>query len=169
MRVSPVGWAFDTLEDVLKEAKKSAAVTHNHPEGIKGAQAVALAIFLSRQHTGKEAIKKEIVDRFSYSLSLSLDEIRPGYSFDETCLGSVPQSIIAFLESSSFEDAVCKAISLGGDTDTMAAIAGSIAEAFYGGVPADIVTKVSKVLPQELKTVINQFRVQYHLPGENLL
>ncbi len=138
MRVSPVGWAFENAEVVLKEAEASAAITHNHAEGIKGAQAVALAIFRARKKATKAEIKDEIGTRFGYDLSKSLDEIRPGYKFDETCQETVPPAIIAFLESNDFEDAIRKAISLGGDADTLAAITGSIAEAFYGSVPEGI-------------------------------
>lgn len=166
MRVSPVGWAYNTAGEVLKEAEKSAAVTNNHPEGIKGAQAVALAIFMARQKSSKEEIKKEISGRFGYDLSASLAKIRPGYPFDETCPGSVPQSIIAFLEATSFEDTIRKAVSLGGDTDTMAAIAGAVAEAYYGGVPVQIASEVIKGLPAEFKTTLNQFMRKFHLPGE---
>ena len=143
MRVSPVGFAFASVEEVLAEAERTAAVTHDHPEGIKGAQATALAIFLARSGESKAAIRGEIAGRFAYDLDRTLDEIRPGYRFDVSCQGSVPESILAFLESESFEDAVRKAISLGGDSDTMAAIAGGIAEAFYGGVPDGIVMRAS--------------------------
>ncbi len=138
MRVSPVGFCVDTLEDVLTEAAKSAEVTHNHPEGIKGAQAVALAIYLARNDANKETICEEIEGRFGYDLQRTLATIRPEYHFDVSCQGSVPESIIAFLESNDYEDAVRNAISLGGDADTMACIAGGIAEAFYGDLPDDI-------------------------------
>ena len=131
MRVSPVGFAFDTIDDVLAEARRSAEVTHNHPEGIKGAQAIAAAILLARQKETKSSIKEFIEKNFGYDLSRTLEEIRPHYQFDETCQGSVPQAIIAFLESDSYEDAVRKAISLGGDSDTLACMAGGIAQAYY--------------------------------------
>ena len=149
MRVSPVGWAFNTVEEVLREAEASAAVTHNHPEGIKGAQAVALAIFRARSGSTKDEIRAETTQRFGYDLSSTLDEIRPTYQFDETCQKTVPPAIIAFLESLDFEDAIRKAISLGGDADTLAAITGSIAEAFYGGVPQEIVKEVQPRVPEE--------------------
>lgn len=126
MRVSPVGFAFDSVDDVLREAEQTAEITHNHPEEIKGAQATALAVFLARQGASKETIKREIGERFSYDLGRTLDGIRPAYRFDTSCQGSVPESIIAFLESADFEDAVRKAISLGGDSDTMASIAGEL-------------------------------------------
>ena len=163
MRVSPVGWAFETVDDVLKEAEASAAITHNHPEGIKGAQAVALAIFRARKKTTKVEIKDEIVARFGYDLSTNLEEIRPGYQFDETCQKTVPPAIIAFLESYDFEDAIRKTISLGGDADTLAAITGSIAEAFYGGVPAEIVREVRQRVPLKLWEVVVEFNRRYSL------
>jgi ADP-ribosylglycohydrolase len=132
MRVSPVAWFFDSLEDVEGFAVISAAMTHDHPEGIKGAQAVAGAIFLARTGASRDDIRSYVTTIHRYDLSRSLDEIRPGYRFDATCQGSVPEAIIAFLESTGFEDAIRNAVSLGGDADTQAAIAGSIAEAFYG-------------------------------------
>lgn len=138
MRVSSVGWAYQTLEEVEKYAKISAEVTHNHPEGIKGAQATAVGIFMARQGKSKEELKDFIQKQYGYDLSRTVAEIRPTYRFNETCQGSVPEAIICFLESNSFEDAVRKAVSLGGDSDTQAAIAGSIAEAYYQGVPEDI-------------------------------
>ena len=138
MRVSSVAWAYQTLEEVEKYAKISAEVTHNHPEGIKGAQAAAVAIFMARQGKSKEEIKNFIQNQYAYDLSRTVAEIRPTYRFNETCQGSVPEAIICFLESSSFEDSVRKAVSLGGDSDTQAAIAGSIAEAYYQGVPDEI-------------------------------
>jgi ADP-ribosylglycohydrolase len=169
MRVSPVGWARDTLEDVLAEAQRSAAVTHNHPEGIKGAQATAAAIFLARTGHSKEAIQATIAQRFGYDLDTPLDVIRPGYTFDVSCQGSVPQAIRAFLEASDYEDAVRQAISLGGDSDTQAAIAGGIAEAFYGGVPEHIATHVwHTVLDEPLRGVVQAFRAAYGPAGAPL-
>jgi len=135
MRVSPVGFAFDTLDDVLEQAKRSAEVTHDHPEGIKGAQAIASAIFLARTGSNKDQIKSYVESTFDYHLDTPLDEIRPRYEFQVSCQKSVPQAIRAFLESHDFEDAVRKAISIGGDSDTIACMAGGIAHAFYGGVP----------------------------------
>ena len=161
MRVSPVGFAFDRVEDVLAEAKRSAEVTHSHPEGIKGAQSTALAIIMGRQGASKVEIRKEISERFGYNLDRSLDDIRPGYIFDVSCQGSVPEAIIAFLESSDYEDAVRKAISLGGDSDTIACIAGGIAEAFYGGVPQAIVDQGKSYLPEEYIKIIEDFRDLY--------
>jgi ADP-ribosylglycohydrolase len=161
MRVSAVGWAFDTLEDVLSEAERSAAVTHNHPEGIKGAQGTALCIYLARMGGSREEIKQEVQARFGYDLERTLDEIRPSYTFNEICQQTVPEAIIAFLESQDYEDAVRKAISLGGDADTLAAITGSIAEAYYGGVPVEIVEEVMKRLPAELKSVVDEFGMRF--------
>lgn len=159
MRVSPVGWAFDTLEKTLEAAKQSAEVTHNHPEGIKGAQATAACIFMARTGKSKQEIKEYIEKKFSYNLNRTCDEIRPTYKFDETCQGTVPESIIAFLESTDFENAVRLAVSLGGDADTMGAITGGIAEAFYGGVPNHIRKEVLKRLPNEFIDVMQKF---YH-------
>lgn len=157
MRVSPVGFAFDTVEDVLEEAAKTAAPTHNHPEGIKGAQAVALAIFLARTGSSKGEIRESIGRRFGYDLTRTLDEIRPDYSFEISCQKSVPESMIAFLESDDLEDAIRKAISLGGDADTMACIAGGIAEAFYGEVPARIEERARDLVPKELMQLVDKF------------
>jgi len=161
MRVSPVGYAFDTVEEVLAEAKRSANVTHNHPEGIKGAQSTALAILLARQGATQAEIRDEIAERFGYDLDRTLDEIRPGYSFDVSCQGSVPEAIIAFLESTDFEDAIRKAISMGGDSDTIACITGGIAEAFYGGVPEEIAEEGQSYLPDEFVRIVEDFRAWY--------
>lgn len=161
MRVSPVAYAFDSEEKVLEQAVLSARCTHNHPEGVKGAQAVALAVFLARTGAGKEAIREAVSKRFAYDLSRKLDDIRPGYKMDITCPGSVPEAIIAFLESDSFEDAVRNAVSLGGDADTQAAIAGAIAEPYYKGVPPAIRSQVEKRLPPELLAVVSEFRGRY--------
>ncbi len=157
MRVSPVGFAFDNLEQVLEEAKKSAEVTHNHPEGIKGAQATAAAVFLARTGGSKEMIRAYIEDSFQYSLDETVDQIREYYRFDATCPGSVPQAITAFLESEDYEDAVRKAVSIGGDSDTIACIAGGIAQAFYKGVPGFIREKVLQILDERLRKVLEEF------------
>lgn len=161
MRVSAVGFAGLSADDVLAKARLSAAVTHDHPEGIKGAQAVALAIFLARTQRDKALIRETIRDRFGYDLGRTLDAIRPGYHFDETCQGSVPEAIIAFLESSSYEDAVRKAVSLGGDSDTIACIAGGIAQAYYGGVPEPIAVEVRRRLPHELLALLDEFTLKF--------
>lgn len=160
MRVSPVAWAFDKEEEMLEQAALSAACTHNHPEGIKGAQAAALAVFLARKKLPKEEIKRAIAGKFGYDLSRRLDDIRPGYKTNVSCQGSVPEAIIAFLEAESFEDAVRNAVSLGGDADTQAAIAGSIAEAYYG-IPGDILDRVNKKLPAGFLEVIARFRAKF--------
>ena len=157
MRVSPVGWAFDTLEETLEAAKQSAEVTHNHPEGIKGAQATAACIYLARTGRTKQEIKEYIEQTFGYNLNRTCDEIRSDYHFDVTCHGSVPESIIAFLESTDFENAVRLAVSLGGDADTMGAITGGIAEAYYGSVPKHIRKEVLKRLPNDFIGVMSKF------------
>jgi ADP-ribosylglycohydrolase len=161
MRVSPVGFAFNNLDTVLEEAKRSAEVTHNHPEGIKGAQATAAAIFLARQGHDKVAIKSYIQTTFGYDLEQTLDQIRPTYRFDVSCQGSVPQAVIAFLESTDFEDAIRNAVSLGGDSDTIACIAGGIAQAFYGGVPQWVAEQVFSILDEQLSTVTEAFLSQF--------
>lgn len=161
MRVSPVGFAFDSLDKVLEEAKKSAEATHNHPEGIKGAQAVAAAIFLSRTGVNKKEIKKYIEEKFKYNLSITLAELRPHYHFNETCQGTVPQAIVAFLESTDYENAVRKAVSLGGDSDTIACITGGIAEAFYSEVPEYIIEETRRRLDRSLLSVIDSFKSRF--------
>ena len=161
MRVSPIGFAFGSIEEVLFHAEKSAAVTHNHPEGIKGAQATALAIFLARQGIEKEAIRSQIAERFSYDLFRTVDDIRGDYSFDVTCQGSVPESIIAFMDANNYETAVRNAISFGGDADTMACIAGGIAQGYYKKIPSDIVTQVRRSLPQDLWHIVKEFNEKY--------
>lgn len=162
MRVSPCGYIAVTLDEALLLAKASAEVTHNHPEGIKGAEATASAIFLARCNRSKNEIKEYIQDNF-YPLDKSLDEIRPSYSFNETCQETVPQAIQAFLESVDFEDAIRNAISLGGDSDTLAAITGSIAWAYYRqfGMPLSpdlqkMQDKVYTYLPQEFIDIYEQ-------------
>ena len=158
MRVSAVGFAFDDLQSVVAESKRSAEVTHNHPEGIKGAQATAVAIFMARKGQTKEQIKAAIAKSFSYDLDRTVDEIRPLYVFNESCQGTVPEAIIAFLESTDFEDAIRNAVSLGGDTDTLTCITGGIAEAFYGGVPKEIAEKTMTYLPPLMRDVVQEFR-----------
>jgi ADP-ribosylglycohydrolase len=165
MRVSPVGLACSSADEVLAEAKRSAAVTHNHPEGIKGAQAVALAVFLARTGAAKADIKREITERFGYNLNRKLDDIRQTYCFDVTCQGSVPEAVIAFLESDCPEDAIRNAISLGGDADTQACIAGGIAEAFYRGIPEAIEAEARKRLPEDFLSTIDDFYARYTKKG----
>lgn len=161
MRVSAVGFAFDDFETVLAEAIQSASVTHNHPEGIKGAQATAAAIFLGRTGRSKQEIASYIETNLGYDLTPSLDEIRPNYEFNESCQETVPQAIIAFLESTDFEDAIRNAISLGGDSDTLACITGGIAQAFYGGVPEAIARQTLARLDKPLRSVTEEFIAQY--------
>jgi len=163
MRISPVGFAFDALDATLSKARLYTEVTHNHPEGIKGAQATASVIYLARTGTSKEDIRKFVVERFGYDLSRTCDEIRPGYGFDESCQGTVPQAITAFLEADSFERAVRLAVSLGGDSDTLACIAGGMAEAYYG-VPAWISKKVLEILDHDLRRVTLEFTARYPKP-----
>jgi len=168
MRVSPVGFAFETVEEVLAWSERSAAVTHNHPEGIRGAQATAAAIYFARRGQTRDEIRRSIESRFGYDLHARLDEIRPTYSFDETCQGTVPQALAAFFESTSFEDAIRNAISLGGDADTLACITGGIAEAFYGGVPEDLAAPVMAMLDPRLAAVVRRFRERFGLGSGNV-
>jgi ADP-ribosylglycohydrolase len=161
MRVAPVGHAFNSLAAVLDHAARSAAVTHNHPEGIKGAQATAAAVFLARTGETKRSIKESLERMFDYDLSIRLDELRPTYQFDESCQRTVPPAIVAFLESNDFEDAVRKAISLGGDADTLACIAGAIAEAYYGGVPGSIAARTLSLLDDRLHRIVVAFTGRY--------
>ena len=161
MRVSPIAYAFDDIDAVLTAAARSAECTHNHPEGIKGAQAIAAAVFLARLGYTKEGIRQEIVNRFGYQLSESIHHLHRYYEFDVTCQGSVPQAIIAFLESNDFESAVRNAVYIGGDSDTIACMAGAIAEAFFGGIPQSIREVVFKALDSRLTTVALQFLAEY--------
>ena len=156
MRVSPVAWYFDDLETVERFAAASARPSHNHPEGIKGAQATAAAIFLARTGKSKDDIRSYISVKYGYDLNRKLDEIRPVYDFDATCPGSVPEAIIAFLEGNSFEDVVRKAVSLGGDSDTIAAIAGSIAQAMYG-IPDEIKQMILPVLDDFMRDELKRW------------
>lgn len=161
MRVSPVGFAFTTLEEVLAEAKASAEVTHNHPQGIEGAQAVAAAVFMANQGESKDTIRDYLSETFEYPLTDTIEDIRPTYKFDATCEGSVPESIIAFLDSKDYEHAIRLAISLGGDADTQAAIAGSIAQAYYKKITAEIVQKVKATLGTELWQLTVDFQEHF--------
>lgn len=154
MRVSAVGALATSLDECLTLAERSASVTHNHPEGIKGAQAVALAIFLSLEGKDKDFIKQEIERRFEYNLSRDYDEIQKDYGFQVSCQKSVPEAIIAFLISEDYESAVRRAVAYGGDADTQATIAGSIAAAFYGEIPDTIINECMARLPNEMKDVI---------------
>ncbi len=161
MRISPVGYAFDNLETVLAKAEEFTAVTHNHPEGIKGGQSVAAAIFLARTGESKDTIRQYIETQFGYDLSLHVDEIRPTYSFEVSSQGTVPPAIRAFLDSTDFEDAIRTAISLGGDSDTLACITGGIAQAFYRSVPAAIQQAVYRLLDDRLGRITLRFMQKY--------
>jgi ADP-ribosylglycohydrolase len=165
MRVSPVGFAFSNMNEVLREAEKSAAVTHNHPEGIKGAQAIAAAVFMARSGNDKKTIRRYIETTFRYILSQTVDEIRHHYYFDETCPGSVPQAIIAFLESEDYEDAIRKAISLGGDADTLACMTGGIAQAYYTHIPTRIISETRSRLDTGLLEIVDSFNDRYSIAG----
>lgn len=162
MRVSPIGWAFDTLKKVLDEAKKSAEVTHNHPEGIKGGQAVASAVFLARTGSSKDKIRDYLQSTFQYDLDRPVDEVRLRCTGDCSCMKSVPEAIICFLESTSFEDAIRNAISLGGDADTQACIAGSIAEAYYKVIPKEIKDRSIYLLDDNLKSKLYEFNTKFN-------
>lgn len=156
MRVSAAGWLYDSLEKTRTVAKATANVTHNHPEGIKGAEATASAIFMARNGSSKKEIKKYIENEFHYDLNRTLDEIRPSYHMDETCQKTVPEAIIAFLEAKDFEDAIRNAVSLGGDTDTLGAITGSIAEAYYR-IPEWLMTECRKRINRDMRVVLDDF------------
>ena len=160
MRVAAAGWLFDTLDKTLEMAKVTAEVTHNHPEGIKGAQATAAAIFLARTGHSKPEIRQYVGQTFGYDLSRTCDEIRPHYHHVETCQQTVPEAIISFLESNSLEDALRNAVSLGGDSDTLACITGGIAEAFYG-MPQELRKETLKRLPEDLREAYELFRQNF--------
>ncbi|MBR4136080.1 MAG: ADP-ribosylglycohydrolase family protein [Bacteroidales bacterium] len=164
MRVSAVGWAFDTLDETLRVAELSASITHNHPEGIKGAQATAAAIFLARNGKTKDEIKAYVEEMFGYDLHRTCDGIRPYYEFDESCQGTVPEAIIAFLDSNDFENAVRLAVSLGGDSDTLACITGGIAEAFYKEIPEEIVLQMWQRLPESFQLILQEMQSKFGYP-----
>ena len=162
MRVSPCAWAATSLEEAEHLAKKSAMITHNHPEGIKGAQSVAAAIYLAKIGKSKEEIKEYIKDKYGYNLDRTVQDIKTsGYRFNETCQGSVPEAIVCFLESTDYEDCIRKVISIKGDSDTQATIAGSIAEAYYKSIPGQFIGIVDKKLDQFLTNILNKFNKEY--------
>lgn len=163
MRVSAAGWIYDSLEKTRAVAKATANVTHNHPEGIKGAEATASAIFMARNGSSKEEIKKYIENEFHYDLNRTLDEIRPSYHMDETCQKTVPEAIIAFLEARDFEDAIRNAVSLGGDTDTLGAITGSIAEAYFG-ISETLISECRNRINKDMRDIVDAFysSVRHH-------
>ena len=160
MRVGPVGWAFDTKEQTLDMARQSAACTHNHPDGIKGAQAAALCIFMARNGASKEEMREAIEHEIGYALNFTCDEIRPTYCWGGTCEKSVPQAVVAFLDGTNFEDCIRNAVSIGGDSDTIACITGSIAEAFYG-IPADIRERAETYLPEQMLATVHEFETRF--------
>ncbi len=163
MRVGPIAYCFSNLEDVQKYAAWSAEITHNHPEGVKGAQATATAIFLARTGWSKKEIQAYIETNYKYRFDFSIAEVRPTFKFDVSCQGTVPFALQAFFESENFEHAVRLAISLGGDTDTLACITGSIAEAFYGGVPKEIQQQVAFRLTPDLLQVVQSFCSRFQI------
>lgn len=156
MRVSSVGWLYPTLERTLEVARWTAEVSHNHPEGIKGAECTAAVIFLARMGNPKEIIKDYILSHYDYDLSESLEDMRKRHRHDETCMDSMPKALVSFFDGTSFEDVVRNAVSLGGDTDTIAAIAGAMAEGFYG-VPEEIRKEVDNYILQKMQPVIDRF------------
>lgn len=163
MRVSPVGFAMGSIDEVMAEARRSAEVTHDHPEGIKGAQALAVAVFLARRGADKETIRGEIAGRFGYDMRRTVAEIRPRYAFDVSCQGSVPEAILAFLDSEDVEGAIRLAISLGGDADTLACMAGAVAQAYYKRVPPAIVAEVQARLAPELWALMQEFCARHEV------
>ena len=172
MRVSAAGWLFDTLEETREKARLTAEVTHDHPEGIKGAEATSGAIFLARTGRSKEEIRDYIVQEFGYDLSRTCDQIRPSYYHNESCQKTVPEAITAFLEGTDFEDVIRTAVSLGGDCDTLTCIAGSIAEAFYG-VPAILKAECRRRLPEDMAYILGRFDISRkhghdEFPGDTL-
>ena len=166
MRVSPIGWAFDNLEETLEVAKRSAEVSHDSEQGITAAQAVSAAIFMARNHANKAEIKSFVEERFHYDLNHTIEEIRPNYDFDCSCVGSVPEAIIAFMDGEDYESVIRLAVSLGGDSDTQACIAGGIAEAYYGCIPKDIIKSAIHHLPSQFRKVITDFAMatEYQMP-----
>jgi ADP-ribosylglycohydrolase len=163
MRVSPVAYALDSFEQALAEAKRTAEVTHDHPEGICGAQAVTAAVYMARHGEAKAKIRETLERLFGYELNRRLDEIRPGYSFDESCQRTVPEAVIAFMEAENYEDAIRKAICLGGDADTLACITGGIAAAYYGGVPQEMTAWALARLDEPLRGVTTDFCRRYEV------
>ena len=159
MRVSAVGWMFNSLEETEKVAKISAEITHNHPEGIKGAQATAAAIWLARNGRSKAEIKEYIEKTYGYDLDRTWEFLNKNYGWDSSCQGTVPEAIIAFLESTDFEDAIRKAVSMGGDSDTLACITGGIAEAFYGEIPEEMILETKRVFPQIFHKILDAMKI----------
>ncbi len=167
MRCSSNGWMFNTLEETERVAGLSAAITHNHPEGIKGAQSTAAAIFMARNGKSKEEIRNYISTKYGYNLNRTCDEIRPVYDWDSSCQGTVPEAMVAFLDSTDFESAIRLAVSLGGDSDTLACITGGIAEAFYKTIPESIALRIWELIPEDFKAIFRAMETQtsYRLPS----
>ena len=167
MRCSACGWMFDTLEETERVAGLSAAITHNHPEGVKGAQATAAAIFMARNGKSKEEIRSYVSTRYGYKLSRTCDEIRRVYGWDSSCQGTVPEAMVAFFDSTDFESAIRLAVSLGGDSDTLACITGGIAEAYYKAISDDIALKIWELVPDDFKNILKETEAQtgYRLPN----
>ena len=167
MRCSANGWMFDTLEETERVAGLSAAITHSHPEGIKGAQSTAAAIFMARNGKSKEEIRNYISTKYGYNLNRTCEEIRPVYDWDSSCQGTVPEAMVAFLDSTDFESALRLAVSLGGDSDTRACITGGIAEAFYKNIPDSIALKIWELIPEDFKAIFRAMETQtsYRLPN----
>ena len=166
MRCSANGWMFNTLEETERVSGLSAAITHNHPEGIKGAQSTAAAIFMARNGKGKDEIKEYISTKYGYNLNRTCDEIRAVYDWNSSCQGTVPEAMVAFLDSTDFESAIRLAVSLGGDSDTLACITGGIAEAFYKTIPESIALKIWELIPEDFKAIFRAMETQtnYRLP-----
>ena len=158
MRVSAVGWFFDTLEETEEVAAISARITHNHPEGVKGAQASAAAIWIARNGKSKDAIRDYIESKYGYDLSGTWEEYNRTYHWEDSCQGTVPPAIVCFLESTDFEDAIRKAVSIGGDSDTLACITGGMAEAFYGGVPQEMAERTKIPFPGVFNDIISEMK-----------
>ena len=167
MRCSANGWMFDNLDKTERVAGLSAAITHNHPEGIKGAQSTAAAIFMARNGKSKDEIKEYISTKYGYNLNRTCDEIRAVYDWDSSCQGTVPEAMVAFLDSTDFESAIRLAVSLGGDSDTLACITGGIAEAFYKNIPDSIALKIWELIPEDFKAIFRAMETQtsYRLPN----
>ena len=167
MRCSANGWMFDTLEETERVAGLSAAITHNHPEGIKGAQSTAAAIFMARNGKSKDEIKEYVSTKYGYNLNRTCDEIRAVYDWDSSCQGTVPEAMVAFMDSTDFESAIRLAVSLGGDSDTLACISGGIAEAFYKTISESIALKIWELIPEDFKAIFRAMETQttYRLPS----
>ena len=167
MRCSANGWMFDTLEETERVAGLSAAITHSHPEGIKGAQSTAAAIFMARNGKNKEEIREYISAKYGYNLNRTCNEIRPVYDWDSSCQGTVPEAMVAFFDSTDFESAIRLAVSLGGDSDTLACITGGIAEAFYKKIPNGMALKIWSLIPEDFKDILRKMETQtsYRLPN----